>query len=452
LIIAQTTNSADAMLLALKRWVGGGTLTSPDAVASPDFQARFWLLGLLLMILAGLLLQGPRAFLVGLFEWSAVRRLIRQGMRRLKQRPVVPLALGGFVLVSWTTIQLLHYADPLGVDNLQKSLRTKTLPVMSLEQGLLAALTPLRDLTNLADCWPLVAAAAVIAFHFTSKLQWVPQSTMHRGLRNAQLWAQFFWIAASIWLFYRMVLGGASEGGLPLNSGAYIEILVEPLFMLLIDAVLLSWILTELRDAPFSDNDTLLPNIEQVLSLLPGLVLVNFMVVPGRYFAHGLWLVWNSVVDLIATNGVVPPAIVEYVVWGLSWGILDLQAIAFAFLVLTGAAAWGRGSVKETFSIARRMFKRHGATLFLITLFCGLLNLISTALISTLILSHPTEPWVLMSADSYCHYASLYIGLVLVACYVQLGEDALLTAQVISPVQQEIEANQQLEMESAENK
>lgn len=433
MIIAQTSNSADAMLLALKRWVGGGTLSSPDAVAGSDFQARFWLVGLLLMFLACMILQGPRAFLFGLFEWSALRRLIGQGARRLKLRPVVTLALSGFILVSWTTIQLLHYDDPLGVDNLQKSLRTKTLPVMSLEQGLLAALTPLRDLTNLADCWPLVAAATLIAFHFTSKLQWVPQSTMHRGLKKAQLWAQFFWVVASVWLFYRMVLGGASEGGLPLNSGAYIEIVLEPLFMLLIDAVLFSWVLTELRDAPFTDNDTLLPNIEQVFSLLPGLALVNFLVVPGRYFAHGLWLVWNSVVDLIATNGVVPPAIVEYVVWGLSWGILDLQAIAFTFLVLTGAAAWGRGSVKETFRIARRMIARHGAIFFLITLFCGLMNLISTALISTLILSHPTEPWVLMSADSYCHYASLFIGLLLVACYVQLGEDALVTAQVVSP-------------------
>jgi hypothetical protein len=438
LIIAQTTNSADAMLLALKRWVGGGTLTSPDAVASPDFQARFWLLGLLLMVLAGLLRQGPRAVFVGLFDWSEARRLVGLGLRRLKQRPVVPLALGGFLLLSWTTIQLIHYADPLGVDNLQKSLRTKTLPVLSLEQGLLAALTPLRDLTNLADCWPLVAAAALIAFYFTSKLQWVPQSTMHRGLKNAQLWAQFFWIAASVWLFYRMVVGGSSEGGLPLNSGAYIEILLEPLFMLVIDAVLLSWILTELRDAPFTDNDTLLPNVEHVLNLLPGLILVNFLIVPGRYFAHGLWLVWNSVVDLIATNGVVPPAVVQYVVWGLSWGILDMQAIAFPLMILTGAAAWGRGSIRETFRIASRMLARGASTIFLITLFCGLLNLISTALISTLILSHPTEPWVLMSADSYCHYASLYIGLSLVSCFVQMGEEALVTAQAIAPDVSEI--------------
>ena len=162
---------------------------------------------------------------------------------------------------------------------------------------------------------------------------------------------------------------------------------------------------------------------------------MNFLVVPGRYFAHSLWLVWNSVVDLIATNGVAPQGVVEYVVWGLSWGILDMQAIAFPLIILTGAAAWGRGSVLETFRIASRMLGNSAATLFLITLFCGILNLISTAVISNVILSHPTEPWVLMSADSYCHYASLYVGLLLVACYVQLGEDALMTAQVITPVE-----------------
>lgn len=125
-------------------------------------------------------------------------------------------------------------------------------------------------------------------------------------------------------------------------------------------------------------------------------------------------------------------------VWGLSWGILDMQAIAFPLMILTGAAAWGRGSIRETFRIASRMLARGASTIFLITLFCGLLNLISTALISTLILSHPTEPWVLMSADSYCHYASLYIGLSLVSCFVQMGEEALLTAQAIAPDVSEI--------------
>lgn len=433
MIIAQSsaTSSADAMLLALKRWVGGGTLSSPDTVSSPDFLARFWLIGLGLLFLAGILLQGPRAFFSGLLEWSHVRQLIRAGLHRLRRRPVVPLAMAGFVLFSWTTIQLINYADPLGIDNLQRLLRTKTLPVVSFEQGFLAALTPLRDLTNLADCWPIVVAGALIAFQFTSKLQWVPRSTMNHGLKNAQFWAQAFWVFASVWLVYRMVVGVSSEGGLPLNTGAYVEVLLEPLMLLLIDSVILSWVLTELRDAPFSDHEQLLPNVENVLCLLPGLFFVNLLATPGRYAAHGLWLVWNAIVDLITANNLVSPTLVNYVVWGLSWGIIYLQVIAFPLMILIGAAAWSQGSLRETLRISARVMKNQASTVFLITLFCGMLSFISTATISTLILSHPTESWVLMATDSYSHYASLFIGLLLVSCQIQLGEESLITAGVV---------------------
>jgi hypothetical protein len=432
LIIAQSTNtaSADAMLLALKRWVAGATLTSPDTVPSPDFQSRFWLIGLLLMILVSLIAQGPRRFIAGLLEWSSVRQLIHLSFKRLRSRPIVPVVLGGMWLVSWTTSQMLQYDSPSGSDNLQMSLRTKTLPVFSLEQGVLAALTPLRDLSNLADCWPLVAAAIFLSFQYTSNLQWVPRSSMSPLMKSSSFWTQAFWIIGCIWIVYRTVIGVSGEDGLPLNTGAHIEVVLEPAIMLILDSFLLAWVVTEIRDSAFSDSNQMFPDFEKVVSLTPSIFLVNFLIVPGRYFAHSLWLVWNSLVDYISVAGSASTSILNYVIWGLSWGILDLQVIAFPCIVMAGSLAWSQGSIRQLFKVTLSMYRNHGASIFLMVVFFGLMNVISSSLITTMVLSHPVEPWVFMAADSYCHFATLFTGLITLSGLIELGEQSLITASI----------------------
>ena len=264
------------MLLALKRWVAGATLTSPDTVPSPDFQSRFWLLGLLLMIAISLIAQGPRRFFTGLLEWSTVRQVIHLSFRRLRSRPLVPVVLGGMWLVSWSTTQLLQYDSRSGSDNLQMSLRTKTLSAFSLEQGVLAALTPLRDLSNLADCWPLVAAGIFLAFQYNSNLQWIPRSSMSSPMQSSSFWTQVFWIIGCLWLVYRTVIGVSGDDGLPLNTGAYIEVVLEPAIMLIIDSFLLAWVVTEIRDSTVAQSDQMLPDFEKVANLAPAIFLVSF--------------------------------------------------------------------------------------------------------------------------------------------------------------------------------
>lgn len=432
MIIAQSTNtaSADAMLLALKRWVAGATLTSPDTVPSPDFQSRFWLLGLLLMIAISLIAQGPRRFFTGLLEWSTVRQVIHLSFRRLRSRPLVPVVLGGMWLVSWSTTQLLQYDSRSGSDNLQMSLRTKTLSAFSLEQGVLAALTPLRDLSNLADCWPLVAAGIFLAFQYNSNLQWIPRSSMSSPMQSSSFWTQVFWIIGCLWLVYRTVIGVSGDDGLPLNTGAYIEVVLEPAIMLIIDSFLLAWVVTEIRDSTVAQSDQMLPDFEKVVNLAPAIFLVNFLIVPGRYFAHALWLVWNSLVDYISVAGSASSTIVNYVIWGLSWGILDMQAIAFPCIVLAGSVAWSQGSIRQLLRVAFRMFRNHGASIFLMVVFLGLINVISAAMITTLILSHPVEPWVFLAAASYCHFTTLFTGLLTLSGLIELGEQSLITASI----------------------
>jgi hypothetical protein len=249
-------------------------------------------------------------------------------------------------------------------------------------------------------------------------------------MKSSSFWTQAFWILGSIWLVYRMVIGVSGDDGLPLNTGAFIEIVLEPGIMLILDSFLLAWVVTEIRDSTFADSDQMLPDFEKIMSLVPSIFLVNFLIIPGRYFAHSLWLVWNSVVDYISVAGSASPTIVSYVIWGLSWGILDLQVIAFPCIVMAGSVAWSHGSMRQVLRVAFHMLRNHGASIFLLLLFFGLINVISSSLITTLVLSHPVEPWVFMAADSYCHFATLLTGLMTLSGLIELGEQSLITASI----------------------
>ena len=249
-------------------------------------------------------------------------------------------------------------------------------------------------------------------------------------MQSSSFWTQVFWIIGCLWLVYRTVIGVSGDDGLPLNTGAYIEVVLEPAIMLIIDSFLLAWMVTEIRDSTVAQSDQMLPDFEKVVNLAPAIFLVNFLIVPGRFFAHALWLVWNSLVDYISVAGSASSTIVNYVIWGLSWGILDLQAIAFPCIVLAGSVAWSQGSIRQLLRVAFRMFRNHGASIFLMVVFFGLINVISAALITTLILSHPVEPWVFMAAASYCHFATLFTGLLTLSGLIELGEQSLITASI----------------------
>jgi hypothetical protein len=45
----------------------------------------------------------------------------------------------------------------------------------------------------------------------------------------------------------------------------------------------------------------------------------------------------------------------------------------------------------------------------------------------------PAQPWILLAADSYAHYAGLPVGLVGLAALVELGERARRTSKAASP-------------------
>lgn len=423
MILAQTidTDSTDAMILALKRWVGQGTLTTPRTTSATDLLARYWLFVLVAIVLIVLLIQGPGRFFAGLLRKSEFETTLKMGLRRLRARLLVPMAMFGLVLCSWSTSQLLQYGMTANLDSLMLTLRGKTVSSFALEQGILAALTPLRDLINLADIWPMVAAGLFFAFRYSSQAQWIPNSIKTRSQVRAQLLVQFFWIVASVWLVYRLVLGVSGDGGLPLHSGAWFEIVVEPITMILIDATLLAWVIVELRDSLEKGSDQLAPDAEAVFGLFPAILLIAILLAPARVFAHVVWLTWNSVLETMGDSAELPARAVEWVVWALSWGLIDLQIVVAPLAILAGAVAFGGGSIRSTLGIAWRTLRQRGSQYFLITLAFMAFAFLSSSAMTVLMLYHPAEPWVLMAADFYAHLASLGLGLWYLSCLIELA-------------------------------
>ncbi len=424
MILAQSidTDSTDAVILALKRWVGQITLTNPQTTSTADYLARYWLIALAAIFLAALAVQGPKRFFAGLFRKSEFDHTLRSGLRRLRARLLVPMAMLGLVLCSWSTSQLLQYGKTSNLDALQLSLRGKTITAFALEQGSLTAITPLRDLFGLADIWPMVAAGLFCGFRYASQAQWIPHSLKSRSQVRAHFLAQCFWIVASVWLVYRLVLGVSGDGGLPLHSGAWFEVVLEPLTMLLIDSVLLAWVIVELRDSLTASSERLAPNAEGLFDLFPAIIAVSLLLAPARVFSHVVWLSWNSALENMGDSAQLPAQVVQYVVWGLSWGLIDLQVFAAPLAILAGAVAYSSGSVRGTVGVAWRTMRERGSLYFLVTLVMGTFAFLSTSALTALMLSHPSEPWVLMAADFYSHLASLAIGLWYLSCLVEMAE------------------------------
>ncbi|MFM7591265.1 MAG: hypothetical protein ACKO85_05660 [Isosphaeraceae bacterium] len=423
MILAQTGNysSTDSTLLTVKRWIGQSTLSHPSPVSNGDFQASYWLVAMGLLLLLGLVFQGPGKFASGLLKWSIARETIKSGLNRLKQRMVLPLALTGLLLASWTTSQFLNYSDASGLNDLQLSLRTKTIPVFSLELGFLAALVPLRDLTSLADAWPFILVASVASFHFSNKMQFVPRSVANDKENRARSISQAVWALSAIWLLYRVVVGSSSEGGLPLVTGVFVESLLEPALMLFLDSIILAWAITEICDSFRLEQTDIAPRLPEVFALLPAVVVVNFILMPGRYLAHFIWIFWNSLAatSFAGSNPSYYAEMTRIFFWALSDGLIYIQVMVFPLIVLAGSCL--NGKMRDTWKIAVTMLRNQASTIFLILAFLGLADVAGVAMINSLVLSHPAESWVLLAADSYCHYFTLFTGLLLLAALIELG-------------------------------
>lgn len=412
------------MFLTIRRWVGHSTLSSPDLVGRGDYHATSWLLGLMLLMMAAIIVQGPSRFLSGIISWPSFQKLMRSSLARLRKRPIVPLVLIGCLLLSWTTSQIFSYSGPGGLDDLQLTLRTKTLWTYSLEQGFLSAIIPLRDLANLADNWVIVLIATVSAFYYTNSMQWVPVSTMSAAQRQAYIKSQYFWFAGGFWLIYRIIVGAASEGGLPLISGVFFETVVEPAVMIGIDAMILAWVVVELRDSQTLEPLDMKPRMSEIVQLLPAILLVNILVLPARYFVHIVWILWNNLLQTVNLKSIYYNQAVESFVWFLGDGFIYLQVVAFPLILVSGAVAFSSGSIRKMMKLVVGMLRFGGDKIVLLAGCLGMVNLAGVTALNLLLISHPQEPWVLIASDSYCHYFTFLTGMILMSGLIEIASEA----------------------------
>jgi hypothetical protein len=425
-------NPSSMYLLALRRWCSSLTLSSPQA--APSLHGLWALLGgLAALLVLAVLFQGPFVVLKQLFDPLAHARLIRAAAHRVwRGGRVVSIAIG-FTVVSWTVSQAWVFTQEGRRLDLVMLTRSRSLSELAFEQGILAALTPLRDVAGLADNLPLLVVAALLVFRVSFDLPgWgsappdylgaPPQAPARSG------WPTLIWGSASLYALYRIVARLAGSTDLPLGNCLVIEALVIPILMIIADGSLLAWLVTELRNAGLDDRGDDRLDLRQAIALMPGSALACVLALPARYMATFVWL----------SSGYLPTsagatALGGYFRWQLGWGLTDLQAVGLAGIGLAGAVAWSRGSISGAISGYGRLLTAEGGHLVAAAAMAATASGLASAAAYGVVMLLPVQSWVLAAADSYAHFATLPVGLWTLAAVIELAERSLPTASLARP-------------------
>jgi hypothetical protein len=189
--------------------------------------------------------------------------------------------------------------------------------------------------------------------------------------------------------------------------------------MAMADGMILAWVLAELRDASLADDAGAGLDLRGAVALWPGATLACVAALPGRYIATGAWLFYQ---DLPGLSQHVRPALFALL---LGWGLATVQAVSLGTAGVAGAAAWHGGRLRGTLGGWLALLRAEGGHL------AGTLTILAaavagpTGLAYILVLSLPPQTWVLAAADSYAHYATLPVGLLLLSALVELGARSL---------------------------
>lgn len=425
---AQVSGTATNSLapLALRRWYSSLTLSSPEAVPSL-FGLWAWLGGLAALVALAVVFQGPGRALRQVVDLPGHVRLVAAAVARLRRAWRVLAVTIGMTVVAWTGGELRTFSAPQGRDDLVLLTRSRGLGELALEQGIFAALTPLRDVFGLADNMPLLFLATVVLFR-VSAARWgepyVPLSLRHQ--RNSG-WVEALWGSGALYILYRLIsLKMTDTGDLPLGGCIVLEVVVVPVVMVLLDGAILGWILVELRSASLGEtnDDSLAP--EQAVGLLPGTALACLAALPARYLATAILLLSYHLPTSASDT-----ALGRYIRWQLSWGLADVQGAALVVVGLAGVVAWSRGTLGGAVRGYARLLAAEGGHLAALLTLAGLAAGSLAAVAYLLVLSLPVQTWVLAAADGYAHYATLPVGLTALAALVELGERSLPAAALV---------------------
>ncbi len=430
---APAGGNAATAILPFRRWYAGLTLSPP---VSSSGLAWLWAIGLGLLGLFALAVacQGPGRALVQALDVPGHLRLFSAAMARLRKSGRVLAAVVGVTVLTWTVGQMFTFSDPQGRDDLTALTKGRWLPGLALEQGVLAAATPLRDVLALGNMIPILIAAAMLTFQFSSD-RWgsVSRVISPRASRDAA-WGTVAWGSAALYAIYRTIglIYGVPE--LPMTGCFGLEVVLVPLLMPIADGLLLAWVVVELRNAGLGDSpDRERLDVPGAVALMPAAALACVLLMPGRYVATAVALVFFYL------PAQAPAWVMSYIRWQLGWGVIDLQAAGLVAVGVAGALAWSRGTFGSMLGGYRRMLREEGGHLVGFLVAGGALASGLASATYLLVLALPTQTWVLAAADSYAHYATLPVGILTLAGLVELGERSLPRASVAERVDVEEE-------------
>jgi len=422
-----TANPNSIALLALRRWCSSLTLSSPQPVPSLHGLWAF-LAGLGLLLVVALFFQGPVVVLKQLFNLPGHVRLVQTATRRVwRAGRMISIAIG-FTVLSWTTSQSLVFIRDSG-QRIDLSLLTKSRRPgeLALEQGILAGMTPLRDVAGLGDNLPLLIFAAIMLFRASLELPgWGSLTDDGVGALPARRrtgWSTLIWGIALLYALYRAVAWGAGSNDLPLGGCLVVEAVFVPILMMVSDGFLMAWLLTELRNAGFDIRGEDRLDLGQAIALMPGSVLACALALPARYVATFVLLgQWYLPTWAHATS------LGRAVRWQLGWGLTDLQAAALVVVGLVGAVAWSRGTLRSSIAGYRRLLAANAGHLIAVLVMAGVAAGLLASAVYAIVLLLPAQNWVLGAADSYAHYVTLPVGLWTLAALIELAERSLPSA------------------------
>lgn len=400
------------VVIALKRWFSSMTLSSPEPRETP-YVYWLWFIGLGLILGSAIGAQGFKKALGQFFNPLGLASLSRSAWVRVKAGSRLLGACLGAVVLSWTGVQMATFQDPGGLADLEALRVSRGLGIApALENAAFAGLTPLRDLLSLADLLPLQIVLAIVLI-VKLALAWGGTGRSPGG------WGFSFWVALVIRIFYQCGWRLAETSGLPWGGMSPVEVALVPLMMLTADAVVVAWILTELRNAALRRLGDAPFDPEGWIAMMPRAMVVCLLTAPGRYAAFGLVLANEHF-----QNALRGPRLV--------WTAAGLQCLGLAFMGIAGAAPWARGR-SLGFKNVGRMLRAHGgrlaAWIALGSALCALFSAVSYAIFFAM----PPQPWHFLAADAYSHYASTVIGLWMLAGIIELAQESLPLARAIQP-------------------
>ncbi len=429
--VSTTTVPSSLAPLALRRWYASLTLSSPESVPSL-FGVWVWLAALAGLLVLALVFQGPGRALRQLFDVPGHGRLVSAASRRLRRAGRMLAATVGLTVLSWTGSQSLAYSKPEGREDVLQLTRARHLGELAVEQGVLAALTPLRDVVGLGSNLPLVLLATLLVFRSASDGAWggTPSASFSRGRAarpTPRGWANAGWVCGALVVLYRLASIGSGTTELPFGGCVLVEPLVIPAITAVCDGLLLGWVLAELRDAGFDDSGADPLDPRSAVELMPASVFACVAAVPARYLATAalLALIYHLPTSTDAT------AVGTYIRWQLGPGLAETQGVGLLAAGLAGVVAWGGGGVAQAARDYARLLGSHGARLAVVFALSGLAAGTASAAAYVIVLSSPAAPWVLNAADSYAHYGSLPVGLWTLSALVELGESSLPEATLV---------------------